>query len=78
MTMTAEDIALQLKLPLTDYFRATVSAGWYINAPTWHSLHVQPSRTVQRTESFRVPAAESRQIAAQLNIMIEAANKLTQ
>ena len=82
MTMekpTAQDIAAQLKLPLTEYFRATASPrGAFISEPSFCTLWVQPTRIQDKTETFRIPYEGSRELATQLSNLFEAARNLVQ
>lgn len=77
--MTAEEIALQLKLPLSDYFRATVSPrGAFFSDPSFCTLWVRPTRIQDKTETFRIPCEGSRELATQLSNLFEAARQLMQ
>lgn len=76
--MTAEEIALQLKLPLSDYFRATVFNPRFVSQPKLVTLRVEPSRYVNKSEQFRVPREGALETARQLTSMFEAARQLMQ
>lgn len=76
--MTAEEIALQLKLPLSDYFRVTVFNPRFVNKPVLVTLRVEPSRYVNKSEQFSVPREGALETARQLTGMFEAARQLMQ